>query len=225
MNIRTLIIGLVTVFTLAGCSTQERMDYTDFTNSTPRSILVVVSQADTEDETAIPSVISSASLPLSEAGYYVIPVTSANDTLVRNGGRDPVSIRNIPHKKLKELFGADAVMYLTINDYKAYYILLDSYFMVSVTAELVDLSTGKTIWKETSEESNESGLLLSTDIVSTLVSALIRHGLNELMDVGNYLSVSNSYNLFTPDNSYLTNPILNGPHSPNYRKDKVLSGK
>ena len=97
--------------------------------------------------------------------------------------------------------------------------------MVSVTAELVDLSTGKTIWKETSEESNESGLLLSTDIVSTLVSALIRHGLNELMDVGNYLSVSNSYNLFTPDNSYLTNPILNGPHSPNYRKDKVLSGK
>ena len=103
MNIRTLIIGLVTVFTLAGCSTQERMDYTDFTNSTPRSILVVVSQADTEDETAVPSVISSASLPLSEAGYYVIPVTSANDTLVRNGGRDPVSIRNIPHKKLQGL--------------------------------------------------------------------------------------------------------------------------
>ena len=110
MNIRTLIIGLVTVFTLAGCSTQERMDYTDFTNSTPRSILVVVSQADTEDETAVPSVISSASLPLSEAGYYVIPVTSANDTLVRNGGRDPVSIRNIPHKKLKELFGADGIL-------------------------------------------------------------------------------------------------------------------
>ena len=87
-----------------------------------------------------------------------------------------------------------------------------------MTAELVDLSTGKTLWKETSEDSNES--MISGDIVSDAVGAVVKY---ELMDMGNYLSVTNSYNLFTPDNSYLTNPILSGPYSPYYRKDKILS--
>ena len=60
----------------------------------------------------------------SQTCFYVIPVTLANETFKAMGVRKADEIKSIPHSRLKELFGADAVMYLTINEYQTNYVLL-----------------------------------------------------------------------------------------------------
>lgn len=221
MKIRTLFLGMIACVLFSGCSTnKEHMDYTAFKNADPHSILVVMPPSDSNDVNSGPAVLSSAVLPLSEAGYYVIPVTMANETFKYNGVTEPSEIRNIPLKKLKEVFGVDAVMYLTIDEYKTHYTLLDSYFQVSATATLVSVADGTVLWKISSVANNKSGG--SGDLFADLIGAIIKHFVNEAAELGYDVSVRNSYHMFTPNNPYVFDPILSGPYSPNYRKDLIL---
>ena len=221
MNIKTMFFWMFAILMFSGCATREHMDYTAFKNADPHSILVAMPSSVSNDVNSGPAVLASVSLPLSEAGYYVIPVTLANETFKYNGVSDASEIRNIPREKIKEVFGVDAIMYLTINEYQTHYTLLDSYFQVSVTAELVNVSDGTVLWKETSIMNNKSGS--SGNIFADLIAALFKHAINEAAELGYNVSVNNSYMMFTPDNPYIYDPILSGPYSPKYRKDRILN--
>lgn len=220
MNIKNLFLSGLAILMFTGCATREHMDYTAFKNADPHSILVAMPSSVSNDVNSGPAVLSSVMLPLSEAGYYVIPVTLANETFKYNGVSDVSEIRGIPREKIKEVFGVDAMMYLTINEYKTHYTLLDSYFQVSVTAELVDVSDGTVLWKCTSIMNNKSGS--SGDLIVDLIAALFKHAINEAAELGYNVSVRNSYMMFTPDNPRIFDPILSGPYSPKYRTDKIL---
>ncbi len=212
---------MLAVVVFSGCSSVEHMDYTAFKNAAPRSIFVPLPVTGSPKPESAVAVMASAVLPLAEAGYYVIPATLAYDILVRRGGKNAVELANLPLEEIKQNFGADAVLYLTVNKYDINYLVVDSIYTVSVTAELKDIATGATLWKQTAKNDNTS--LPSTDWISLLVKGLIKQLSNHMLDPGVEISVENSYNMFIPDSSVMTNPFLSGPYSPNYRKDKVLN--
>lgn len=224
MNIKNLCWGLFACVMFTGCaSTREHWDYTAFKNAAPHSILVAMPPSHSNDVNSGPAVLASVVLPLSEAGYYVIPVTMANETFKLNGVVDATEIRNVSLNKIKEVFGVDAIIYLTINEYKTHYTLVDSYFRESVTAELVDVTDGTVLWSVTSMASNATGG--GGNGLTALLTALIKLAINEAKEVGYDVSIRNSYHMFTPDNFYMFNPFLFGPYSPKYRKDRILNIK
>ena len=59
---------------MAGCATITPFDYSAYKASRPRSILVLPPINNSPEVTATYSVMSFVTKPLSEAGYYVMPV-------------------------------------------------------------------------------------------------------------------------------------------------------
>jgi hypothetical protein len=60
--------------------------------------------------------LAQATLPLAESGYYVIPVSLASETFKQNGLANAADI-HVPVQKLRDIFGADAALYINVTDY------------------------------------------------------------------------------------------------------------
>src|SRR5512143_1544805 len=118
-------IGLLALDALLGGCTIEHpdVDYTAFRESKPRSILVLPPLNNSPDVRATYSFLSTVTRPLAEAGYYVFPVALVDQTFRENGYSHPGDIHQVPLNKLREIFGADATLFITVTQYGSVYML------------------------------------------------------------------------------------------------------
>ena len=105
----------------------------------PASILVLPPLNTSVDVAASAAVLSQATLPLAESGYYVVPVAVMEETFRQNGLTTPDDIHAVPAARLREIFGADAALYMTVKEYGASYKVVSSDVTVSIDATLLDL--------------------------------------------------------------------------------------
>lgn len=213
------LLCLIGSFALTGCATTEKFDYTDFIASNPKTILVAMPTSESTDINAGPAVLASAVIPLSNRGYYVLPVTLVNDTFRYNGVTEAAEIRNISYAKLKEIYNADALLDINIEKYGNTYQVVDSVTEVQATARLIDLNNGKLLWYKTAYNSNASNDS-DDSLLEMLLGAAIKHVINNTTDQGYEVAQENGYFTY---GEYVVNPILYGSKSPNFRKDDVLN--
>jgi hypothetical protein len=90
--------------------------------------------------------MAQAVLPLAERGYYVFPVALSNETLRLNGVQTPRDAQDISPQRLREVFGADAALYLQVRAYGSVYRVISADSVTTVDARLVDLRDGRTLW-------------------------------------------------------------------------------
>ncbi len=206
---------LVIALMLSGCASQAKYDYSAFRQSKPQSILVLPPNNLSPDVRAPYSMMATVTSPLAEAGYYVFPVALVDQTFRENGMTQPGEAHDAPPAKLAEVFGADAVLYITVNEYGAKYMLLDSRVIVSASARLVDLRNGQLLWEGQASASNAEGRDSSgSSLVGMLVGALVRQVANNLGDQGYPVARMTSYRLL----SARPGGLLPGPRSPEYQK-------
>ncbi len=108
-----LTIPLVLSLLLPACAPTH--DYSKFFEHHPRSILILPPSNKT---TAVDAPIvfdTTVTRPFAERGYYVFPLPLARGVLLDLGLTDEGLISSVPPQKFKELFGADAVLYVTID--------------------------------------------------------------------------------------------------------------
>ena len=117
---------LATCAWLAGCATAPGKDYSAYRAAKPASILVLPPINDAPEV--------QATLPLAEAGYYVLPVTLVSETFRQNGLEIASDIHEVAPAKLQEIFGADAALYLRVTRYGTTYQVIQSATVVSVEA-------------------------------------------------------------------------------------------
>jgi len=138
------IITLCVLLLLMAC---HSYDYTEFKRSRTKSILVLPPVNESIDIKATNALYAQITKPLAEAGYYVLPVTLVSETFKQNGMTINDDIRQIALDKLYQVFGVDAVLYLTIKEYGTSYRILYSKTKVTVLAKPVDARTGKLLWQ------------------------------------------------------------------------------
>lgn len=152
---------VVMALLLTGCATNPgAYDYTAFKESNPRSILVLPPVNKSPEILASYGMLSQVSYPIAESGYYVLPVAVVSETLKQNGMTVADEAHGIPLAKLHEIFGADSVLYMTIEDYGTSYRVISSDTTVSASAKLVDGKTGTLLWEgsaRVSTAANNSG--------------------------------------------------------------------
>lgn len=156
---------------LAGCATpQPPRDYDRFFERHPRSIVVVPPFNKTTAVDA-PAVFSTTiTRPLAERGYYVFPVALTAGVLRDLGLTDEGLVERTPPQRFKEVFGADAVLYVTINSWTTTYVVLSSQVTVSATYRLVDAGTAAVLWERTEQVAQGSR---GNNLLEMLVSAAL----------------------------------------------------
>lgn len=217
---RTLACALASAASLlAGCAAPVKTDYSAFRAAKPASILVLPPVNESPDVNATFSMLAQATYPLAEGGYYVMPVSLVNETFHQNGLTVAADMHQVPAAKLKEIFGADAALYMKITRYGSTYTVLSSAAVVSAEARLVDLSTSNLLWSgratASSDENNNNG---GGGLAGLLVSAIVKQIMNNLTDASHGVAGVTSARLLSPGTP---NGLLYGPRSPMHGKDNV----
>lgn len=127
IGVRTAVAaGAAAILLLSGCATPQPYDYSALRQAKPQSILVLPPLNQTPEVTAPAGVLSRATLPLAESGYYVLPVAVTEETFRNNGIISAQDAQELPVAKLREIFGADAALYLDVRQYGSVYSIVSS---------------------------------------------------------------------------------------------------
>lgn len=206
---------LVAVLTFAGCATKPAdVDYAAFRQHQPRSILVLPPLNNTSDLRATYSVLSSATQPLAEAGYYVFPVALVDQTFKENGLQNPGEMHQASPKKLNEIFGADAALYMTITTYGATSALSGGSVVVAAEAVLIDTRTSTKLWEGKASASDAEGKQNQNGLVGLLIQGIINQIANSVSDPGYAIGRIANHRLLSTGKRGL----LPGPRSPSFEQ-------
>jgi hypothetical protein len=176
---------MATMLVFTGCATKQAdVDYSAFRQHQPKSILVLPPLNNTSDLRATYSVMSSTTWPLAEAGYYVFPVALVDQTFKENGLQNPGEMHQASPKKLNEIFGADAALYITITNYGATSAFAGGSVVVTAEAALVDTRTSTKLWEGKASASDAEGKQNQNGLVGLLVQGIINQVANSVGDPG-----------------------------------------
>lgn len=179
MNPLCKIFMLGAVLMLAACAgAPKRYDYSHFRTEAPRSILVVPVTNKSVDVNAPDYFLATIATPLAERGYYVFPVNMVKSVLSDDGLSDANLVHAGDPRRLGELFGADAVMYISIERWDAKYVVLSTSVTVELNYVMKSAHTGQELWSNHQRvvyqpQGNGGGLagLLANAVVAAIEKA------------------------------------------------------
>ncbi|WP_181296308.1 DUF799 domain-containing protein [Pseudomonas sp. Q2-TVG4-2] len=221
ISLKTFLV-LAAVALTTGCATQKApYDYSAFERNNPASIVVLPPVNTSPDIKASYSVLSQVTYPLAEAGYYVLPVAVVDETFKQNGLMNADEMHMAPPAKLRDIFGADAALYIEVSRYGSSYKVLTSEVTVEASGKLVDLRSGDLLWQghalaSTAENQKNSG----GGLVGMLITAAINQIVNSLSDRSHEVAGIASHRLLTTNRH---DGILSGPRSPLYKQNRLAN--
>jgi len=145
---------------LFGCAHQNTNTQEKLLFAAPRSILIIPVVNKSVDVTAADYMLATVTIPLAERGYYVFPINLVKRVLEDDGLSDSSLVHSAPTSKLANLFGADAVLYITINRWDAQYLVLTTNVTVELNYQIRCGKTDVVLWENTEKmvyQPNSSG--------------------------------------------------------------------
>ena len=148
--------------------------------------------------------------PLAELGYYVLPIQFTQQILQEQGIINGEVARSVPLSKYKEAFGADAVLFITINAWDTSYRVVASNMMVSSHFSLYSTKTKVKLWGYNNTVNYQIGGNGGGGAIGLLVNVIATAIETSAMD---YVPIADEVNrrvLFT---------LPKGLYSPKFEKD------
>ena len=208
----SLFLSLLGAIILSSCAHEEPSRQEKFLAAAPRSILVVPVVNKSVDVTAADYMLSTVSFPLAEHGFYVFPINLVKRMLEDDGLADSSLVHSSSTTKLAALFGADAVLYITIERWDAKYAVISTTVTVGASYEIRDAKTNSVIWKNKAEvtyqpNNNSGGGGAIGSLISAVVSAAAAKAAPDYMPLARQ---ANNQAL----HPYPGNGIPSGPYAP-----------
>lgn len=219
-SLRLTCAWLAVAAVATGCATPTPYDYSAFKQSRPTSILVLPPLNSSPDVAATYSMLAQLTQPLAESGYYVLPVSLVDETFRQNGLYNPPEMHEVRLQKLREIFGADAALYINIKQYGTRYAVLSSESRVTAEAKLIDLRSEQLLWQGEATASSAEGRSASGGLVGLLVQAVVSQVVESVTNQSHPIAGITSTRLLAAGRP---SGILYGPRSPNYQKDSSTS--
>lgn len=210
-----LAVVIAAFFLLGGCASVVKKDYTQFRLAEPRSILILPVVNRSVDVDAPDYFLSTISRPVAERGYYVFPVNLTKRILEDDGLSDADLVHQADPTRLRELFDADAILYISIERWDARYVILSTTVTVEFNYSLKNGKTGEELWGSKEKivyepQRSNSGNALADLIAQAVVAAVTKAA-------PNYIPLAQRANLFAVTRPHRGIPA--GPYREDYRKD------
>ncbi len=178
MKLLPILISVLSLLA-SGCvmnnTTTKAQAFPEMYNENPVSVLVVpaVNRSTAADAPILYS--STINEPLSNAGFYVLPI-EVTDRFLRNEGlSEGEALKDVPPQKFAEFFGADAVLYVTIDKWDTNYFVVGGNVTVGTEYQMKSCKSGETLWSyknelvlNTSGDSNNGGILAA--LIATAIA-------------------------------------------------------
>lgn len=176
--IRIIILGAASLV-LAGCASpmiSKQEAFPKVYQEKPLSILVVPAINNSTAADAPDLYSTTIAQPIAEAGYYVMPLPLTNFILNSEGITDGAQLRDVNAIKFKQLFDADAVLFVTINKWDTNYYVTGGNVTVGAEFDLVSTTTNEVLWNYNNiivhNTSGNSGNLIADIIATAITTAL-----------------------------------------------------
>lgn len=179
-TISLLLISIVFIGCVPPTQITKQERYPKFYKQHPKSILVLPALNSTTAVGASEQYRYTITKALTERGYYVFPVHLVDKFLKSENLPDAQLAREIPIKKLKEIFGADAVLYVDIFGWDTDYSILTSSVDVALNFSLINTNTEEEIWQ--SNAFGKSALGANSGGIIELVVSMIAVAVNTSTD-------------------------------------------
>ena len=173
--IRSIIILLI-LAVLSGCGQMatKRSSYPlMYGDQKPASMLIVPAINESTAADAGDLLNSTISQPLSNHGYYVMPMPIVADIFRREGVIEGSQIKGLPTRMFKENFGADSVLFMTITSWDKNYAVIAGNVSVGISYVLIATETNEMLWKYEQtvvvDTSGGSGGSILAGIISTAI--------------------------------------------------------
>jgi len=215
INVRSILLVLVVSLGLASCAEMETKSQAYplmYTDAQPKTLLVVpaINKSTAADATDL--INATLTMPFADAGYYVLPIAIASEVFALEGITDGSQIASLPMGVFANNFGADSVLFVTINKWDTNYIVIASNVTVGMSYVLMSTSTNEVLWSYDAElvinpnQQNSSGNILADLIVTALSTA-----------AQDYIPIARQVNA----NAVVTLPF--GRYHPKYGSDGAAS--
>jgi len=173
--------GLVVLSLMTGCATTPIGTRAEafpsmYSEKKPTSMLVVpvINNSTAADAGDLLNV--TVAQPFVDHGYYVFPVPVVAEIFQREGVIEGAQARSLPMGLFRKNFGADSVLFLTIDEWDKTYAVIAANITVGIQYVLVSTDSSEVLWsyrqKVVIDTSGSSGVLL-VDIISTAINTAI----------------------------------------------------
>ncbi len=195
-----------------GCARPH--DYGKYLENMPRSVLVLPAVNESSDVTATDSYMHTCVVPLAHQGYYVFPPALVDKLMKAQGVTTANEMHEVSAKKLHEVFGCDAVLYVRIKDWETKYLAIASQTVVTLEYRLVHAASGQALWNGSARAVDSSGG--SGSLIADAVGAAVHKALAETVDNRPALAAQANGMICADQRSGL----LLGPLHPNYAQER-----
>lgn len=205
--------GLLAMVLASGCAgprTTKGVEFPLMYEEVPRTILVAPPINNSTAVEAKDYYSTTITEPLSQKGFYVIPYELSAELLKQEGAYDAELFVDGPLDTFRDYFGADAVLFTTIERWDLSYVVLASNMTVAIDCRLRSARTGAELWHYKGTvvvELTQSGN-------SSLLANVIATAVNTMM--ADYVPAAQRANLLT----LASIPL--GPYHPEHGKDKAV---
>lgn len=217
MKFISRLVLVVMVLILVGCvaPSAAKYDYSRFRSESPRSVLIVPVVNRSLDVDAPDYFLSSISVPIAERGYYIFPVNLVKRVMADDGLSDADMVHTNDPVRLAELFGADSVLYVSIERWDAQYAVFATSVTVQLSYQLKSGKTGEVLWNNDqtvvySPQNSSSGNPL-VDLIAAAVVAAVQKAAPNYMPLARQANFRATYQL--------GHGLPAGPHDSQYLTD------
>jgi hypothetical protein len=185
----------IIAFGLGGCATfiSKEEAFPKMYQAKPVSILVVPAVNNTTAAEATEYYATTIAEPLTRMGYYVLPIEVTNKLIQEQGIVDGAQLTNVDTGLFKTMYGADAVMYVSINQWDTNYYVIGGNVTVGIAYKLVSTTNKDVLWQYADTIVVDTGGDSGGGLIGAIISTAINTAMTDYVPLAkqvNYTALS-----------------------------------
>lgn len=146
IKLLSVLLGLLLMTACAPSTITKKTAFPSMYDKKPVSLLVLSPINNSSAAEAKESYETTIAKPLAEKGYYVLPIEVVSEVMKMEGVPDTELLIDSHPRPFKDKFGADAVLYVVINQWDTNYYVVGGNVTVGISFVLKDTVSGDELW-------------------------------------------------------------------------------